>query len=160
MICPDLIDDMIDWDSPPDLLSEFLESRLGINKKRLFEDMRQSRVDMSEDEVFHSLESLIQIECTDDRLESIGKYIRILVSLRIVLATRDLYRMSKVKPMSNLGQIATSDKCRADICEFSLRLGWECMIECLCDDEFEYCISEIFESLIGLTISIGNLVEY
>jgi hypothetical protein len=33
------------------------------------------------------------------------------------------------------------------------------MIQCLCDDEFQYSISEVFESFIGLTISICDLIE-
>jgi hypothetical protein len=122
MVCSDFLDDLIDRSDPPDLLGELLECRLGVNKKRLLENMRQSGVHMLEDELSRSLESMIEIECTDDRLEGIGEDIWILMSLRIVLATRDLYRLRKVEPMSNLSQIATSDECRADIGELSLRL--------------------------------------
>jgi hypothetical protein len=159
MIGSDLLDHTIDRSDPPDLLSELLESRLGVYKKGLFENMRQCRVDMREDELSGPIESLIQIECSDDRLERIGEDVRILMSLRIVLTTRDLYRMREVKLMSNLSQIASSDKCWADIGEFSLWFLRKCMIECLCNDELEDGIPEILESLVGLTISICDLIE-
>ena len=77
---------------------------------------------MREDEFFGTFESMIEIEGSDDRLESIGEDIWILMSLRIVLSTRDLYRIRKMESMSNLSQIATTHECGADICELSLRL--------------------------------------
>ena len=127
VIGSDLLDHLIDGSDPPDFLGEFLESRFWIDKKRLFENMRQSRVDMSEDEFSCSLESLIQIESSDDRLEGIGEDIRILMSLRIVLATRDLYCIREMEPMSNLSEITATYKGRSDIGELSLRLARECV---------------------------------
>jgi hypothetical protein len=57
---------------------------------------------MLEDELSRSLESMIEIKCTDDRLEGIGEDIGILMSPRIVLATRDLYGVREVEPMCDL----------------------------------------------------------
>ena len=87
MISSDLLDNTINRGDSPDFLGELLESRLRVNKKRLFENMRECRVNMCEDEVSSSLESLIEIKSSDDRLERIGEDIRILMSLSIVLAT-------------------------------------------------------------------------
>jgi hypothetical protein len=111
MISSYLLEYSIDRRDAPDLLCELLEGRLRVDEEGLFENMRESRVDMLEDEFSSPLESLIQIECSDDRLEGIGEDIWILMSLRIVLATRDLYRLRKLEPMSNLSKVASSHEC-------------------------------------------------
>ena len=64
--------------------------------------MWECRVDMSENELARSIESMIEIQGSDDRFEGIGKDIWILMSLRIVLSTGDLYRMGEMEPESNL----------------------------------------------------------
>ncbi len=66
MISSDLIDHIIDGRDTPYFLGEFLECGLGIYKEGLFENMRECRVDMYEDEFSCSLESLIEIESPDD----------------------------------------------------------------------------------------------
>ena len=111
MICSDFFDDLIDGSNPPDLLGELLECRLGINKKRLLKNIRQSRVHMLENELSRSLESMIEIESPDDRLESIGEDIWIIMPLRIVLTTRYLYRLGEMEPMCDLSEIATTHEC-------------------------------------------------
>ena len=63
------------------------------------------------DEFPSTFESLIEIKCPDDGLKGIGEDIRIFMSLRIVLTTRDLYRVSKLEPMSDLCEIATPHQC-------------------------------------------------
>ena len=50
---------------------------------------------MKNDKFFSSLESMIEIEGSDNRLKRIGEYIWILMPLRIELSTRDLYSMKK-----------------------------------------------------------------
>ena len=57
----------------------FLEEGLWIYKESLIEDMRKCRVDVCEEKLLSNLEPLIQVERTRDSLESIGKYIWILM---------------------------------------------------------------------------------
>jgi hypothetical protein len=140
-------------------LGEFLESGLGIDEEWLFEDMWEGWVDMREDEFSGSRKSMIQIEGSDEGLERIGEDVWILMSASIVFTTRELYGFWEVEFFGDLCEIATSYQSWSDIREFSFWFLRKCMIQCLCDDEFQYSISEVFESFIGLTISIGDLVE-
>ena len=80
MILSDLFDHLILWCDPPDCLSMLLEKRLGIYEKCLLENMCKSRVDMSEEELLHDFESLIEIEGARDRFEGIGEDIWILMA--------------------------------------------------------------------------------
>ena len=79
------------------------------------------------DKLFGIFKPLIQIESPDDCLESVSEDIRVLMTLRIVLTTRDLYRLSEMKSVSNLSEVATSHKSRSYIGELSLRLLRELM---------------------------------
>lgn len=57
---------------------------------------------MLEDKLTRPLESMIEIERSDDRLECIGEDVWVLMSTSIVLTARYLYRVSKMESMSNL----------------------------------------------------------
>lgn len=160
VICSDLLNNLVYWSYSPYLLCEFLKSWLRIYEEWLFENMRKCRIDMFNDKFFGNLKSLIEIECSDDCLKGIRENIWILMSFGIVFSTRHLDPIREVEMMSNLGEIATSHECWADIREFSFWFFWKTMKECLSDHEFENRITEILKSLIGLCIAICCLIEH
>jgi hypothetical protein len=121
--------------------------------------MCESRVDVCEEELLRNFESLIEIKCTRDSLKSIGKNIWILMSSGDRLTTRELDHRGEVESQSYLSKIAPTHKGRTDICELSFGLFSEFMKQCLCNNEFEDSITKVFETFIGLCVSLCSFVE-
>ena len=115
---------------------------------------------MCEDECFRHLESLIEIESSDHRFERIGENIGILISTRERLTTRELDDVCELESLRDLGEIASAHECGSYIGELSLGLTREFTKECLSDREFEYRVTEVFETFIGLAISYMCFIEH
>jgi hypothetical protein len=122
--------------------------------------MGKSRKYMKNDEFFGSFKSIIKIESSDNSLKCIRKNIWILMPLRIEFTPRNLNCIRKMEMSCYFSEIATTHKCRSNISELPFWLLRELMKEGFCDDQFENCISEILQTLIGSIVSISNLIEY
>ena len=70
----------IDRRDAPECLRHFLEVGFRIDEESLREDVIEGREDMLLDKCIRHIESLIDIECTDNRLERIGEDIAIVLS--------------------------------------------------------------------------------
>lgn len=66
----------------PYRLCILLEIRLRVYIERLIEYAREGRVDMFHDKCLYHLESLVEIESSDECFEGIGEDVGILMSLR------------------------------------------------------------------------------
>jgi hypothetical protein len=108
---------------------------------------------MLQDESLCQLESAIEIEGSDESLESIGEDVGIILPESERLSSRELDRLREIKPPSDESEIASSHECRAYIGELSLRLFAEFVVESFGDRELEDSITEVFESFIGLGIA-------
>lgn len=114
---------------------------------------------MRQEELLGNIESLIEIERPRDCLKSIGEDIRILMPESDRLTTGELYNRRKVQTCRYESEIASTYKSRSDICELSLWFFSKIMKQCLSDNQFEYCVSEVFETFIGFYISLCCFVE-
>ena len=159
MIRTFLTHDCIGRSDTPYCLSIFLEVGLRIDVESLLEDIRKGRVDMCEYELLGELKPSIEIESPDHRFECIGEDVGILISTCERLTTRELDHVCEVESLRDLGEIASAYECGSYICELSLGLTREFTKECLSDREFEYRVTEVFETFIGLAISDVCLIE-
>ena len=80
MISTFLTHDSIGRGDTPKCLSDFLEVRLRVDEESFLEDMMECREDMFLDKCICDIESMIQIECSDNRLECIREDIPIILT--------------------------------------------------------------------------------
>jgi hypothetical protein len=149
----------IERSNTPCPLCKLLEVGFWIHIKCLIENIVKSRENVFQEKYLYYLESTIQVECTYDSLKRIRENIRILMSMGNIFTTRELDSLMELEIGGNLGKIATTYKCGANIGQLSFSFRRKSMKKGLCDNQFKHSIAEILESFIRFDISCPRFIE-